>query len=421
MYVRCMLATMNPDPAHGSSAGYAMTPVEDDVRTLIVIPDLRDELSKARRTPPHCLYCANPADSWEHPLPDALGGRLQAPILCTNHNSLLNVAADEPMIVEFQPLANMLKIKRQRGPHGSEFRGRTDAGERVTVGRDGHVRRFKLIEITKKGESGKLSFAKGDLTALERLRKTGAFEDPTSPILATVERPPIVNFAVAVSDEVWPGVLKIAFHFLASFSTDVDLETATAILPYLTGEQVAGGEYVRTMPLNGEIFPESWPPRHEIRSYPDGTQTFVTILLFGLYGFQVRLPIATSQSLRYSQPLVDSVAPNFERDDHVRMFTWETRIREDDVAALRANVLFRQEKIMGLARWRFRCEQCEAAAQRASISIYTYRIAFLDAYRAELQQEAFDSEEIATLLAFAKSAIASGTPVWHLPLEQFFS
>ena len=37
-----------------------------------------------------CIYCIeNEADSWEHIIPDSIGGRLQAKMLCTDCNSKL--------------------------------------------------------------------------------------------------------------------------------------------------------------------------------------------------------------------------------------------------------------------------------------------------------------------------------------------
>lgn len=407
--------TQQPEAAHGRPVGepFCMEP-----HARVIVPDIRDALSKARRTPAHCLYCGRRATSWEHALPEALGGRLQAPILCPHHNNAVAAAADEPMIMQFQPIAHMLDIRRQRGVHGTSFRAKTDAGERVIVERDGHVRRYKRLDVVKKGSSGKLSYVKGDLSALEGLKAAGALEDPSKPVLVTVEKPPIVNFAVAVAREAERGALKIALHFVASFATDVDLTIAQQLLPYVNGDKVAGGEYVRTLPLDGNFFPQSWPPCHEIRTYPDGAKTYVTVLLFGLYGFHVHLPIATAEPLRYFQPLIDAVTPLFERNDHPRTFDWDTRLTQADWESLRTNMRFRHDKLMGFAQWRMRRAQCKAAAERAAISMYTLRTPFLEAYQAELQQEAFSSEDIALFLSFARRVIGN-TPVWELPMEMF--
>lgn len=386
----------------------------------IFIPDVRDMLSRARRTPAHCLYCAKHASSWEHALPEALGGRVQAPILCPAHNNQIAAATDEPMIVQFQPLVHLLDVKRQGGERGVAFRATTDDGERVVVERGGNVRRYKRLDVVRKGSSGKLAYAKGELAKIDELKAAGALEDPGKPVLVTVERPAIVNFQIAVAREAERGVLKIALHFVAGFANDVPMETALELLPHVLGSEPAGGRYVRTVPLDSRFFPKTWPPCHEIRTYPEGIETYVTVLLFGMYGFHVRLPIATSEPLRYLQPLVDAVQPVFEQNDHRRVFTWDDRLTEDDFESVRTQMGFRHGKLMTLAQWRMRTDQCRAAAGRAAKAMFVWRCPFIDAYRAELQQEAFSADEIALCLAFAREVIRTGAaPVWNLPFEYF--
>ena len=51
--------------------------------------------------------------------------------------------------------------------------------------------------------------------------------------------------------------------------------------------------------------------------------------------------------------------------------------------------------------------------------MYGLRASFLEAYQAELQLEAFASEEIARLMSFARQALRGRLPVWNLPLEWF--
>lgn len=385
----------------------------------VIIPDLRDAISRARRSPSHCLYCAEPATSWEHALPEALGGRLEAPILCPNHNRLVGAKADAPMIRQFSPLVHMLDIKRHRGERGATLRGRSDAGEALAVERNGRVRRRKL-EAKAVAASGRLKYARGALAKLDELLAAGALEPGNHRIIAYAEKPPIINYEIDIGADAERGVLKAALHFVASFAADVDLGIAAELFPYVLGEEVSGGKFVRTVPLEERFFPESWPPRHEIRTYPgDAGETFATVLLFGIYGFQVRLPISTGIPLRYVQPLIDSTAPVLEANTVPRNFTWDDHMTAHDWEAAKSNMNFRHAKLEGFAKCRLTREQCKGAAQRASNSMYTLRMDFLDAYRAELQQEAFSSEEISVLLAFARSAIPARIPVWDLPLEQF--
>jgi hypothetical protein len=386
----------------------------------IIIPDTRDTVSKARRAPATCLYCAAVPDSREHPLAEALGGRLYANILCVAHNNLVANKCDDPMATQFAPLMFMLGTVRARGVKGASLLGRSDSGERIVVKPNWSVRRRRL-ESVQKTATGKIKFARGALAKLDELKAGGALDDENGRIIATLEKPPIVNFEIAVAQDAERGVLKTALHFLASFVADVDRYVATELLPYVLGEKSAGGKYVRTLPLEEIYFPESWPPRHEIRSYPLGKETYVTVLLFGLHGFQVRLPVASTEALRHKQPLVESVAPLLERNDHVRRFSWEDRLTPNEWPPLKTNLRFRHAKIEGLAKWRMAKSQCRAAAMRAFQTMISLRIDYLEAYRAELQMEALPADEIARLLFFAQGAILAGQPPWELRLDRYMA
>jgi hypothetical protein len=385
----------------------------------IIVPDVRDVVAKARRAPATCLYCAQPPSSREHILADALGGRLVAKITCSEHNNLIGNRCDAPMNAQYAPFVSMLGVSRSRGTKGAAFTGRSDSGERLVVGPGFHVRRERLLEDVRKGPSGKIKYAKGDLRKLDDLVAENAFEDPTKPVIAVLERPPIVNFEIEVARDVERGVLKTALHFVAGFITDVDRDVAQAMLPYILGDELAGGFYVRTLSLEQKYVPESWPPRHDLRTYPEGSETFVTVLLFGVHGFQVKLPVATNRAMHYHQPLVETFKPVLEENDHVRLFDWDDRLTSDDIAPLRVNLQFRHDKIEGVAKWRMAKSQCRAAAMRALSTMLVFHLSFIDAYKAELQQEAFSADEISLLLFFGREVMRLGRPPWELPIERY--
>lgn len=95
-----------------------------------------DQIDRLRKTPEHCLYCAARATSREHAVPQAIGGRLWAIILCPEHNRLIGTRADEPFIENAKPLVNFLRIRHQDGSEGVAFNGVTADGKtiRVTAG-----------------------------------------------------------------------------------------------------------------------------------------------------------------------------------------------------------------------------------------------------------------------------------------------
>jgi hypothetical protein len=384
-----------------------------------VIPDVRDAVSRARRTPATCLYCPEAPASTEHVLPDAIGGRLTAKILCGVHNRMAGVKSDEPLAVQFAPLVHMLGIVRSRGGKGTSFRGRSDDGEPLVMEADGEVRRHRRLQVKRLAPSGKIRYASGELRKLEELKKANAFEDPSLHILETMQRSPSINFEIAIARDVEPGVFKIALHFIAGFVTDVDAKVAVQLLPYITGESIVGGKYVRSLTLEGRYFPESWPPRHEIRSYPSGEETFVTVLVFGLHGFQVRLPIRTQHALRYVQPIIDSSAPILEPNTHVRDFGWDDRLTKVEWEAHQSNLRWRHEKFFWIARHRSTSEICRVASERATKSVFTYRITLLEAYRAELQVLAFSPEDISRLMWLARKMLERGLLPWQFSIDDF--
>lgn len=382
----------------------------------IIIPDVRDAISRARRTPKACLYCPNAPDSNEHVLADALGGRLTAPILCSEHNGLAGRKCDGPMAVQLAPFATWLGIKRSSGRRVT-FRGHSDAGEPLVIDASGNVRRHKRLEVVKVAQDGKIRYARGELVKIDELKAVGALEDGSLHVIAVMEKPPSINFEVAIARDVEQGVFKTALHFIAGFVSDIPSSMAHQLLPYIEGAKAAGGEFVRSMPLSGRYFPESWPPRHEIRTYPEGGETFVTVLLFGLFGFQVRVPVQTHTPMRYFQPLVDAVDPVLEPNLHTRDFDWSEHLTHDDWDALEVNMQWRKEKFLGLAGYRQALDRCRSAGLR--IPNWFGKANFVDAYRFELQRGGFTADEITRLMWIGQKARARGRFPWLFTLDEF--
>jgi len=367
------------------------------------------------------VYCGAEPNSREHPLAEALGGRLTANILCAHHNNDVANRCDEPMFKQFAPWMFMLGTKRERGVRGAEFRGHADDGEPLVAKPGWRVCRRKRLQLVQRAANGKIKYAKGDLAKLEELKAAGVLDKPDGPVIATLEKPPAINYKIAVAADAERGVLKTALHFVAGFVIDVDKELAKQLYHYVTGQERADGKYVRTLPLEELYFPESWPPRHEIRTYPSsGGETYITVLLFGLYGFQVCLPIATPGPVRYKQPLLDDLRPVFERNDHVRKFGWDDHLTSDSIEPLETNLHFRHQKLEGYAKWRQDKSRCMDAAIRALKSQFSLHVNYREAYIAELQLEAFEADEISRLVHWGAKALDRGRHPWDLPLEEYF-
>lgn len=382
----------------------------------IVIPDLRSPIERMRRFPHQCLYCAKPPESVEHVLPEALGGRLTATILCSEHNHLVGRRSDEPLIKELHSCVHFLGIRRQRG-RGSELRGLTDDGKPLRFSVEGVPQRQQLEVLER--SSRKIRRARGSLVHLDSLVAQGALADSNAPVIAYLEKAPPVTISMSIGADAEKAVLKIALHFVAGFVEDIDRSVALALLPFILGDAVAGGEYVRTLSLEGRFFPSSWPPKHVVAVYPSARETFVTVLLFGLYGFQVRLPMKVSDGIRYVQNLVDGdVHPILEENHHARGFSWDDRLTEHDLDALRANLQWRHDYIMDVGLHRTLRSQCRRAAYRASEMMLSARgVDLLDCFKACLPLEGFSTEQISIIMYYATIALRSGRPLWDLPFE----
>ncbi len=173
---------------------------------------------------------------------------------------------------------------------------------------------------------------------------------------------------------------------------------------------------MRTVSLEGRFFPRSWPPKHVIAVYPAGRETFVTVLLFGLYGFNVRLPIEVPKAVRYVQHLTDDICPILEQNDHARDFGRDDRLTDDDMDAFRTNVQWRHDYLMDVGAHLLRL-QCRRAAKRAFEMMVSSGLDIVGCYRAQLQMEALTSAQIGVLMHYAAAAAASGRPIWDVPFD----
>ena len=188
-----------------------------------------------RNNPPHCLYCRATPNTEEHVVPEAIGGRLWARILCAQHNSAIAVRADEPLSKAFAPYVTMLQVSRQRGGAGAEFTATGRDGKPVVILAEGFARELPL-DVKRRDERGRIAHVEGDLAVLDGLPAEAFAEGVPRNIIAKITVPE-ARFTVASDDRIRPGVLKIALHFVAGFVTDVDLASAQSLWPFVLGEK----------------------------------------------------------------------------------------------------------------------------------------------------------------------------------------
>lgn len=377
-----------------------------------------DLIDRYRRSPKHCLYCTAPAVSVEHIVPEAIGGRLTANILCPQHNSIVN-RADEPLSKNFAPLVTMLRVPRHRGGTGAEFRAVGVDGEPVTILAEGFVK-LPALEVEVRDENRRILRAKGDLEKLDAIPIEAFSEKGDRNIIAVITNPE-AKFAVSSTEVLAGGVLKMALHFFAGFVGDVQLETATDLLRYILGEEVAASKYVRTPFLTDDAFPDLWPPQHDVSIYPDGENVLVTVLLFGAYAYTCRLPFRMPKGagLRYRQVLSDNFPRFYENDAVPTTLSWNSRPGPDDVAAWGAPVQKRLERIYAAGTEQAVQARCERAYERAQNEAGTFGDSWTR-YKAALEIEAFSAVEVTTIIAIGRRLAAEGKIPWKIPVESRF-
>lgn len=372
-------------------------------------------IARHRRAPATCLYCTDPADTVEHIVPDGLGGRLTADLLCARHNGVVNAGADEILNEAFAPFVNMLEVRRQRGGVGAEFVGKGMDGSPVTIVAEGFAKQQPLV-VKRRDDQRRIAYAEGDLTHLDDLPVQAFSNGEKRLILAKIYNPE-VDFSVASDERIRPGVFKIALHFFAGFIGDMPLRVAQSFLPYVGGEKAPTGDMLRTPFLDATVFPDSWPPRHEVTCYANGDHALVTILLFGAYAYVCRLPfkLPSQGGIRYVQVLTENT-PQF--DDDVPMpagLDWDRRPGPGEGDAWAAAMEPRIRRIYEHGVQSSIRSRCKRAFERALGESSNFGDLWTR-YRAALQFECFSATDVATIVAIGRRLHNEGKAAWEIPV-----
>jgi HNH endonuclease len=373
-------------------------------------------IAEARRKPKHCLYCSKPPITEEHIVPEAVGGRLWAHILCRVHNGLINTAADEPLSRNFAPFVNMLQVQRQRGVRGATFTATNDKNDPILILAEGFAKE-KPLKVTRRDDQGRILNVEGDLTALDHLPKEAFADNKSSEVIALISNPE-ANFSVVSDDSLRAGLLKIALHFYAGFILDVALDESNELLPCILGSKIVGSDILRTPFLDDDVFADRWPARHEVTCYGDEGWALVTILLFGAYAYLCRLPLpfVAVYGVRYRQ-MLDEKFPRFVDDiPRPKSLSWDRRPCPEDRAAWLTPMQTRIRRIYARGVEQSIQARCRRAFERAVTESANFG-SLWDRYRAALHLEVFSALEVETLVTIGKGLHRSGKNAWEVPVS----
>lgn len=371
-------------------------------------------IAKYRRDLGHCLYCETSDLTSEHIVPEAVGGRLTADILCGRHNGAVNVA-DEPLNKNFAPYVTMLQVPRQRGGVGAEFDATDAHGSPIAIVAEGFAKQKPLI-VHRRDKSNRIAHATGDLGILDTLPEAAfSLESPRN-VFAVITVPE-ANYSVVSGSAIMGAILKIALHFFAGFVGDVAMDEANELLPYIAGEAVAGGKFVRTPFLDDDVFPEMWPPQHEVTAYPVGGLTLVTILLFGAYGYTCRLPFTMrgTTGLRYRQALGQNYPELHEGVSIPQSLSWERRPGKNDGEAWNAPIRERLRRIAAAGAETSIRARCQRAWENALQDSANYGDMW-ERYRGRLGIECFSSDDIQQIVAIGRRLLNQSKDPWAVPV-----
>lgn len=309
----------------------------------------------------------------------------------------------------------MLSIPRQDGKIGTSFNAKSIDGRDVIVTRDGRVE--EPNKVTERDSKGRIVRAVGDLKWLDRLRKQSSVAFATQlPTIALPGVPPVVDLKLGLTDEAWPGIVKIALHFLVGFVDDVVLDDQLRRI-VIENQHPPLGDYLRSVPWDAKVFGDESPLRHEITAYPGPKATYVTVLLFGVFALVVKLPgVSAAQPVRYTQtldggpPVVGAVPSATCR--------WDPPMDDSEVPEFFSGLHRRMNAVYEVFKRREYEDMCIAAARNAIARTRTMSIGFVDAFRAELQLYAWPAELIDDTVAQTKQMLAKKLCPWEFPFTR---
>ena len=171
-----------------------------------------------------CYLCQTPLtnknSSLEHVIPNALGGKLKATILCKKCNNDSGSFCDNSLAKSLSPFSNMINHSRDHGKVQPEEVTVDGVSTKILPGGQGFLSKISFDKETNTykifGSKNIEAKAQGLFQKLHERHKitTEHYEKITSSLSENIKtiQNPIVKFSVTF-ENIWLGVLKIAINF----------------------------------------------------------------------------------------------------------------------------------------------------------------------------------------------------------------
>lgn len=255
-----------------------------------------------------CIYCLNkPADSWEHIIPQSIGGRLKARLLCLKHNHLLgstlvNKVKNDPSIrLAVRNLKDQIPRLFDAIENGQIYdaKGRDDSHVKL------RYKNARLEVLAHRKEDGSLVFdtQKGLRNIAQMLRKEGLCEDEISRKIWSfdqLEENKIIQLSRSVRVVKWS--IDSVFPNLQGplLSEKVITLIAYEFLALLVGNLIYSEklEFIREFIRRGnesdkivieQLTSRHYDPYHKIYPQLSETEIVVNIILFRWLVYKVHL------------------------------------------------------------------------------------------------------------------------------------
>jgi hypothetical protein len=247
-----------------------------------------------------CLYCDEPTGSLEHVLASGLGGRFTTEtLICGRHNGLCGQWADDPLAKQFEYAIHCLEVLKGDGTRGTTWHGLVaEDGQRFDMLPDFTAKMRPLVEETDEGGKRLVGthpewFEKIEKRLSAKYDFTGSFSE----IRSNEFRPTCNTHGPGMR-----GILKAAFHFVATQAAHADEARAAA-------KVIATALYTDVIPSCVKVQSYDVSKRrgsthfHELTAWNDGEDTLVLVNVFNIVNYIVVLPYICITPTRYCQAI----------------------------------------------------------------------------------------------------------------------